>query len=390
MADYPDTISEGVRASDAPAPSSKYHTAVTGGVVKFFVGKERLSQRTIKPVSLSTVIHVTPSQSCVWRRGAMLSEIARLHHTQSITSKYRLLLQDYPYIRDAIVRAFPVRLSEGVGVHAVVAGAYGILMQVGARLSESLAGRSSLHALLSDVVGLSEVLDRFAGAFLTDHVGVHGALGLKFNSRPIMTEGVRLSEVLGRTLLFSYTMAEGVEIAETDIIKAIYHQTYIEGIRLTATYISPGGSITTWAVNMRNGAATEYTGFKFNSFAKIGNKYIAASQDGLYELDGDTDDGTDIIADFAGGYTQFGGSHFASLKAVYLGVRGSGDFIFRLVEGDGTTRDYAVTAQTMKTARIDLGKGLRSRYFSWELISTGQDFDLDSIEFVPVILKRRV
>jgi hypothetical protein len=44
----------------------------------------------------------------------------------------------------------------------------------------------------------------------------------------------------------------------------------------------------------------------------------------------------------------------------------------------------------MKTARINIGKGIRARYFAFELISTGQDFDLDSLEFIPLVAKRRV
>ena len=44
----------------------------------------------------------------------------------------------------------------------------------------------------------------------------------------------------------------------------------------------------------------------------------------------------------------------------------------------------------MKTTKVNMGKGLRARYFAYELISTGQDFDLDSVEFVPLVAQRRV
>jgi hypothetical protein len=37
-----------------------------------------------------------------------------------------------------------------------------------------------------------------------------------------------------------------------------------------------------------------------------------------------------------------------------------------------------------------MGKGQRARYFAFELISAGQDFDLDTIEFVPIVVQRRV
>ena len=394
--------SEASKIKETLSPKTTYHIVSSQAVI-FAIANEHF--RISRSALLSSAIHISSASSAQYRSVARIFEVAKLHQTLFPNAYYHLTLRDKVAIRSLFALASPTLLHDGVRINDLVKGVYGVLVLGGVRLSSALTGRSNLHALLREVIRLSDALRRFSGLSLSEHAGIHGVLSSGLRYHPVVTEGVRLSSVLGRSLMFSYTMAEGVEIDETDIIKAIYHQTYIEGVRIAAAYISPGsfqsgnfspggftpsGSVTTWAINMRNGAATEYENYNFNSFAKIGNKYIAASQDGLYELNGDTDDGADIIADFAGGYAQFGGSHFASLKAVYLGLRGSGDFVFRLVEGDGTTRDYAVSARDMKTARIDLGKGLRSRYFSWELISSGQDFDLDSIEFVPIILKRRI
>ena len=58
--------------------------------------------------------------------------------------------------------------------------------------------------------------------------------------------------------------------------------------------------------------------------------------------------------------------------------------------GDGKTYTYAVVGKDMQTTKVHMGKGLRARYFAFELISTGQDFDLDDIEFMPLVAQRRV
>jgi hypothetical protein len=44
----------------------------------------------------------------------------------------------------------------------------------------------------------------------------------------------------------------------------------------------------------------------------------------------------------------------------------------------------------MRSTKFHMGKGQRSRYFAFELISAGQDFDLDTLEFVPLVVQRRV
>jgi hypothetical protein len=63
----------------------------------------------------------------------------------------------------------------------------------------------------------------------------------------------------------------------------------------------------------------------------------------------------------------------------------------RLTTGPGAYYDYLVKARPMQTTRVTLGKGLRARYFKYELIAIdGHDFDLDNIEFLPIVSQRRV
>ena len=72
-------------------------------------------------------------------------------------------------------------------------------------------------------------------------------------------------------------------------------------ISMTGLYVSPSGAVTTWAINTRTNAVTEYTNYNFSSFAQMGSKYIAANSSGIYELDGDSDAGAAIIAEVQSG-----------------------------------------------------------------------------------------
>ena len=73
----------------------------------------------------------------------------------------------------------------------------------------------------------------------------------------------------------------------------------------------------------------------------------------------------------------------------YLGSVGLG--ILKLITGDDQTYVYGVTAQHMRTTRVNLGKGLRSRYFRFELINAdGKDFSMNAIEFIPLVMQRRI
>ena len=228
-------------------------------------------------------------------------------------------------------------------------------------------------------------------------MGISSALLPHWVYNVVSQNGLALFDALANKLLMSVTMPEGVDISASQLLHMAYSGMIDERFGVSAVYVSPDGTSTTWAINTRTGAVTEYKNFVFNSMAKIGRMFIGAADDGLYELDGDTDDGENIATRMRGGQMQPGGSHFTSFKAVYLGMRAktdaprsTPDFIFKFVAGDGREYAYGVKPSNQQTTRIMLGKGLRARYFSWELVSLGPDFDLDTIEFVPIISQRRI
>ena len=132
---------------------------------------------------------------------------------------------------------------------------------------------------------------------------------------------------------------------------------------------------------------------KDNSFAQMGHHFLGASSTGLYQLDGPLDVGSAIVATVKSGSAQFSGSRYTAFDAVYLGCRvsdGANDWLLKLHTGDGQCYVYQFQPLNRRTTKIFVGKGLRARYFSWELVTAGENFDLDSIEFVPISSKRRV
>jgi hypothetical protein len=85
---------------------------------------------------------------------------------------------------------------------------------------------------------------------------------------------------------------------------------------------------------------------------------------------------------------------------VYVGMASNGATILRVTaevtSSNGRpalqTYDYRVRDNTelMKAHRFELGRGLRASFYDLELIADGTVFDLESIEFQPIALKRRL
>jgi hypothetical protein len=319
-----------------------------------------------------------------------LNEAFRFADNAQGAAYFRLLMAEQGRFRDSLLAAFMVSAVDGLALTDLpsVVRALALMDQLG--VSDAPIARALLNLTTSERVRVLDGLYRFFSGDVSDTIGLAPLSASLRRAVTTASEALGLADTATPRAIFRVLGAEGLQLTDAQLLKMVFAPAAADGVEIVGAYISPGGDFTTWAVNTRVGAVTEYTDYTFNSFAKLGTKYIGASDSGLYELAGDTDAGQSIVADIKGGFLQFNGSRFAGMKAVYLGIRGGGEFFLKLVAASGETYTYKVVTEDMATTKVWIGKGLRHRYLSYELISTGQDFDLESIEFIPMLAQRRV
>lgn len=318
-----------------------------------------------------------------------LEEEIRLAQTESYGLKYVAALTQAIRLRHTQKSYDGTSLSETFTLSDLARMFQYVTIVEGLGMADAVLMPWRVYSTIAEQLRVADDLARFLGARVDDVVAVIETLARKRKLNPTITQGVTVVDTPTRGLLLRVDASEAISITPDEALQMLFKPTLTDAVEIVSAYLDPEG-ITTWAVNLSHGGVSEYTNYNFNSFAQLGNKYIAASEDGLYELDGDDDDGTDIIARIKSGMLQFGKSNYASFKGIYIGVRGAGQYILKLETGDGKTYTYQVTARSMETTKVNVGKGLRARYFSYELITTGQDFDMDSIEFLPLVARRRV
>jgi hypothetical protein len=332
----------------------------------------------------------TLSSAAVALAAAGIRETVSLAEAYSVAGVLGVLLAEVVALRDSVSPGFAAEVADSITTTDTVTLAHGMTVLEAIGLTETIATAAKFGASWADTVRLTDALLRFVDGSITEVVSLTDVLTPQQRAQRKIADGVEITGTATPRLLVSAIAADHIRMTASWVLNALYQPHIREHVELSVGYASPGGGFTTWAMNTRTGAVTEYDNFSFNSFARIGNKYIGATDQGLYELNGDTDDGDDIIARIKSGYMQFGGVHLSRLKAAYIGMRGEGEFVLRIITGDGSQYDYSVDTRDMRTTKVHMGKGQRARYFAFELISSGSDFDLDTIEFVPLVLQRRV
>jgi hypothetical protein len=335
-------------------------------------------------------IGVHDANTEVIRPGRIISDVVRMQETVAPTLRYTWTIAEQIFMVQSLNAAVPVILSSGIGMAPALRAGIAVTVLQGLGIAAAPLPSLKYTQTLLEGIGVSDSFRNFFGGALADGIGVSAALAKQFRPQPVLADGIGIAPVLSQHLYIRVTIEDSLALDDASILNMIYDGQLADGIQVVAGYVSPDGQFTTWAINTRTGAVTEYENYAFNSFAQIGDIYFGASSTGLYKLVGDDDDGTSIIADIKSGFAQWAGTKLTMIKDVYLGLRGAGDYVLKIITADGKTYVYAVNAKDAATTKVTVGKGLRARYWAFELISSGQDFDLDTIEFKPLVSDRRV
>ncbi len=323
--------------------------------------------------------------------GWLIAETLALTDTPSPIFIYPLVLADSTALAEQLAAGWSMSLADAVVTASTLTAWFGAVVEETIGITPVLTPAALYHQSLADATTLADVLALYTHGALAETITLNSTLSGVWQALVALSDTVTITPTEAPQWLLGVVTADSVTITPTEALRMLYAPVLTDGVELVAGYISPGDSLTTWVTNTRTGAVTEYQNYAFNSFARIGNKYVGASDAGLYELLGDDDAGTDIVASLKGGFLQFGGTHLSRLKAAYIAMRGEeDDFVLRVETMDGATYTYQTATRSGRSSKVHMGKGQRARYFAWELVSTGQDFDLDTLEFVPIVVERRV
>lgn len=329
----------------------------------------------------------TASEAWMW--GRTIQETIKASLTAGEKMTYNTSLAQVMKLANVLQLAFKVTLSQNLTTHQAQVTALGLVILQNLKVLPHLSPEAVYHLALSQAMHTHDALARFYGATLTQAIGVSSSLTKQYVGAASLIQNIHISSALKNSL--SIYVSDDMGMTDAEIIQALYSDTLSDTIDINLLYVSPSGFATTWAVNTRTNSVSEYRNYNFTGFTQLGLKYLGCDQNGLYELDGPKDLNASICAEVETGMMQLNATKLSGLKGLYLGMAASGQFLAKICTGDGREYVYQIEAQpNLETTKVNVGKGLRSRYMSFKLISLGPEFRLDTIEFVPMRSDRRV
>lgn len=162
---------------------------------------------------------------------------------------------------------------------------------------------------------------------------------------------------------------------------------------MTGTFVPYSSCMFVLDYAFQPGATTQYTNYDFNSMVKFGDTFLGACNngidDGIFELDGDTDNGDYIGAYFEPITTDFGISNPKKVRFIFLGYEAEGDLIVTLSADEGSEQSYTVDSQKtgQQRRRVPTNRNMQGRYIMSRISNVlGCDFALDAMDVTIIIM----
>jgi hypothetical protein len=150
----------------------------------------------------------------------------------------------------------------------------------------------------------------------------------------------------------------------------------------------------TWCLNVKTKGHSLYSQITINGLATLGGRLVIATGDGLFTLDGDTDDGLPIEATITSKVDNFGALEKKRVPDVSVYGRASGLLSVGLVVEEVRSSEYQISMRNSKPGlhvkRVAIGRGLMGNNIQTTITNPGGGaFDLKEVRLLIETVSRR-
>ena len=306
-------------------------------------------------------ITFTDTQINNWNGSEAISDSFYAVDIPKVIQIYRDLVKDGMAIADAVNLALQLVITD-------------ILT-----CTDTIIDTGTFQHSIEDGMTLADVVKRFFPKSISDSFTATDTSLFDFLAFLQIADSLSITEITTPGLTINQTIADALAMADTIALQQFLQELIQDGLNIEVIVELDGELWECWCLNCSSFHPSVYSGYDYNSFAEFNNTVYGAKSDGIYELAGDTDNGTEFHSGIVLPQTNFGSAHNKRFRKAWFGV--SGDNLTMKMETKSGSKAFAMTDMEMSITR-----NLKGRKWVIKL----QDFDeLDMAELYPVILSRK-
>lgn len=204
------------------------------------------------------------------------------------------------------------------------------------------------------------------------------------------SDSMSVSDSSSMRLSLTIGSSDGVSLSESLSTKTIATRGLVDAIRFRSKAVFESNIHKSYSVNKNTGAASRYDGFFFESFITTGNgKVYGVRPDGIYAIEGYSDEEFEIDASITTGYARFNGEGQKRAVSAYIAGEITGEANLVVTSDKDDSWKYRVNASgEYGNTRVKIGKGLSGYSLMFELQTKGK-MDIDSLNVDALYKSRR-
>lgn len=262
------------------------------------------------------------------------------------------------------------------------------------RTASGVSNTATMAGQLAELLAASSAAIYVAELSADEVASLADALSTAIRARFTADSTLALADALAGGL--SILIPDAFSASESTSPDVAVYLSAAERLAFIGRLALPEGAFSAWVLNADTTGVTSYSNFPFNSLATHRGVTYGLTETGLYELTGDTDDGTPIEAHLRTGDLDFGTSRDKNIPRAYLNLLTSGQVVLKTISsirGARTERWYELAPKAGNDEalrRVPLARGLRGATWAFEVRNLeGATFEFSDAEVLPVVLSRR-
>lgn len=261
------------------------------------------------------------------------------------------------------------------------------------RMSEVWFNNSSI---VVDINELIDILDNVSYGILKtilETLNISDTLSQLITAITNINDGIILSFSNAPSSLYLHIIEDEMDMLETIDNFTIFNSLLSDNFILTIEDSKGDDTYSSYLLSPETFSVSTYSNYNFTGSCKFNDEYLFINENGLYRYGGTLDDSEIIQAEIETAALSFGTSNLKQIPNFYMGLSNSNKIVLKVsVDGQATVY-YKLNKKTdhLQSQLIKIGKGLIGRYFQFELITQDNtQFELESLEFTPITLKRKL
>jgi len=258
--------------------------------------------------------------------------------------------------------------------------------------SSSLVTTSKYIKAVTESLGIIDSINHGILKEIVESIVIGLVSSDQHKAKETFIENISLIESQSEIYLAFNTLTDNISF--TSVLSSLLEgtNTLTDEIIISLPGITSKDEYNTYLLSPETMTVSTYSNYNFDNSTKFNDKYLFSNSTGLYQYGGSTDNGDAIRAMIQTAALDFGTSNKKQVPNIYIGVANSDAVIIKVSVDDIGIFYYQLNKFTddLKTQRIPIGKGLLGRYFQFEIVSDATQFDLESLEFVPLEVKRKI